>query len=108
MFILDTDASDHSIRAVLSQIQDDVERVISYYSRVLDKVERNSCVTRRELLAVIDSVKNFHRYSIGKQFIIRTDHASLTWLLNFKEPEGQLVRWIGFLEQYNYKNEHRK
>ena len=32
MFILDTDASDHSIGAVLSQVQDGAERVISYGS----------------------------------------------------------------------------
>ena len=75
---------------------------------MLDKLERNYCVTRRELLAVIDSMKNFHRYLIGRQFIVRTDHASLTWPLSFKEPEGQLARWIGFLEQYNYKIKHRK
>ena len=88
-FILDTDASDNGIGAVLSQIQDGVERVIAYYSRVLDKAEINYCVTRRELLTVIHSVKNFHRYLIDKKFNIRADHALLTCLLNFKEPEGQ-------------------
>ena len=51
-FILDTDASDHGIDAVLSQIQEGIERVIAYYSRVLSKAERNYCVTRRALLAV--------------------------------------------------------
>ena len=49
-FILDTDASDHGMGAVLSQIQEGIERVIAYYSRVLSKAERNYCVTRRELL----------------------------------------------------------
>jgi len=39
-FILDTDASNHGIGAVLSQIQEGGERVITYYSRV-SKTERN-------------------------------------------------------------------
>ena len=46
-FILDTDSSDHGIGAVLSQIQEGMERVIAYYSRVLSKVERNYYVIRR-------------------------------------------------------------
>ena len=36
-FILDTDASAYAIGAVLSQVQDGMERVIAYGSRCLDK-----------------------------------------------------------------------
>ena len=106
--ILDTDASDHGIGAVLSQIQDGKERVIAYYSRVLSKAERNYCVTRRELLAVVDSVQNFHYYLCGKPFFIHTDHSALTWLLSFKNLDGQLARWIGKLDQYDFTILHRK
>ena len=53
-FILDTDASDTGIGAVLSQTSSDGnERVIAYGSRLLTKPERQYCVTRRELLAVV-------------------------------------------------------
>ena len=99
-FILDSDASDHGIGSVLSQNQDGKERVIAYYSRVYSPQERNYCVTRRELLAVVESVKHFRRYLYGDEFLIRTDHSALTWLLSFKELEGQLARWVGLLGQY--------
>ena len=49
-FILDTDASDQGIGAVLSQETDGQEKVIAYESRVLTKQERHYCVTRKELL----------------------------------------------------------
>lgn len=51
--ILDTDASNFSIGAVLSQEQGQVERVISYSSRRLGPIQERYCVTRRELLAVV-------------------------------------------------------
>ena len=56
-FVLDTDASDYAIGAVLSQVQNGVERVIAYGSRALSKAEKN-CITDKELLAV----KNFIVY----------------------------------------------
>lgn len=51
--ILDTDASNFSIGAVLSQEQGQVERVISYSSRRLGPIQERYCVTRRELPAVV-------------------------------------------------------
>jgi hypothetical protein len=50
MFIVDTDANIFGIRGVLSQEQDGQERVTRYYSRMLNNVERNYCVTQRDLL----------------------------------------------------------
>jgi len=93
-FILDTDTSNHGIGAVLSQVQEGEEKVIAYYSRVFSKTERNYCVTRKELLAVVSSIKFFHHYLYGREFVVRTDHISLKWLMTFRNLEGQLVRWL--------------
>jgi hypothetical protein len=51
LFVLDTDTSNVGIGGVLSQVQDNKEKVIVYGSKKLDKQQRYS-VTRRELLAV--------------------------------------------------------
>ena len=87
-FIFDTDASNIGIGAVLSQVQDKEEKVIQYFSNVLSKPEKNYCVTRKELLAIVRTVEHFHKYLYGREFLIRTDHAALTWLLQMKNPEG--------------------
>ena len=108
IFILDTDASLSGIGAVLSQLQGGHEKVISYASRTLSKSQRNYCVTKRELLAVVTFVRQFRHYLWGRKFIIRTDHASLTWLRNFKEPEGMLARWISILDNYKFEIQYRR
>ncbi|XP_072170033.1 uncharacterized protein [Diadema setosum] len=38
---------------------------------------------------------------------MHTDHGSLTWLMNFKEPQGQLAHWLEELSQYDMKVEHQ-
>ncbi|GBM00012.1 Retrovirus-related Pol polyprotein from transposon 297 [Araneus ventricosus] len=107
-FILDTDASNKGIGAVLSQKIENEERAIAYFSKSLGKPERNYCVTRKELLAIVKSIEHFHHYLYGRKFLLRTDHASLRWLLNFREPEGQIARWIQRLQEYNFEIQHRK
>ena len=106
-FILDTDASDFGIGAVLSQVQDGEEKVLAYASRALGKAERNYCVTRKELLAGVDFMMEFRQYLYGRILLWRTDHSALRWISNFKNAEGQLARWISTLAEFNYEVEHR-
>ena len=45
---------------------------------------------------------------MGRKFIIFTDHRSLVWLMNFKNPTGRLVRWIIFLQMFNFEVKYLK
>lgn len=89
-YVLDTDASNEGVGAVLSQLQDGEERVIGYYSKTLTPPERNYCVTRRELLALVKGVKQFRPYLYGQKFTLRTDHASLCGSVR---EENHWTRW---------------
>ena len=106
-FVLDTDASSEAVGAVLSQVQDGQERVIAYFSRKLHKAEKNYCVTRQELLALVTALKQFKQYLYGRRVKVRTDHASLRWLVHFRNPEGQLARWLEQIAEYDLNIEHR-
>ena len=107
VFLLDTDASNCHIGSVLSQRQGGEEKVIAYGSKVLSKSERNYCVTRRELLAVVHFIRQYRHYLLGRKFELRTDHGALAWLFRFKEPEGQVARWLESLSEYDFTISHR-
>lgn len=109
-FILDTDASENGMGAVLSQrMKNNEERVISYASNKFSSTQKNYCATRRELLAVITYLKMFRHYLVGRKFIVRTDHESLIWLLNWKNPTSkQYFAWIEQIMEYDFQIEHRK
>ncbi len=99
---MDTDASNKSVGAVLSQIQNNREVVIAYGSKTLSKTQQNYCTTMRELFAVFHFVTDIYQcYLYGQYFTNRTDHASLVWLRNFKKAEEMLARWIHQLSNYN-------
>ena len=106
-FVLDCDSSNVGAGAVLSQLQNGEEKVISYFSQCLSRSERQYCTTRKELLAVVKAVKHFNHYLIGQQFTVRTDHGSLQWLMRFKNCEGQIARWIETLSAYTFTVVHR-
>jgi len=106
-FILDTDASSTSIGAELSQQQNGGVRVIAYGSFSLTPAQRNYCTTRKELLAVVRFTRLYRHYLLGRRFMLRTDHSSLTWLMRFKQINGQLARWLEELSQYDMVVVHR-
>jgi hypothetical protein len=105
-FILDTDASNYAIEAMLSQVQHSKEQVIAYGSRCLDNSERNYCVTRCELLTVVYFMTYFHHYLLGAKTTVRSDHGSLQWLKRMKNPTDQVAHWINKLEIYDWEISH--
>ena len=108
-FVLDTDASLTALGGVLSQRfpGDDTEHIVVFASKTLNKSQRNYCATYKELLAIVEMIRHFRHYLWGRHFEVRTDHASLRWLRNYKDADGLLARWLARLQEYDFKIIHR-
>src|SRR6266542_1413449 len=107
-FILYTDASLKGLGAVLEQEDENKNlRLIAYASKSLILVEKNYHTTDLECLAIIWSVKHFHKYLINKSFKIFTDHSALKSLQKISELIRRKARWIMELQQYNFTIKHR-
>jgi hypothetical protein len=106
-YVLDTDTSSTALGAVLQQRQSGQLHVIAYASRVLSRVEQTYNTTRRELLAIIFEFRQFRQFLLGRHFLLRIDHSALSYLRRTLEPMGQAVRWLDYIEEYDFTIQFR-
>ena len=107
-FILQTDASNCGVGAVLTQEDDDgQEHPISYYSRKLLPREQRYSTVEKELLAIKLATSAYRVYLLGRRFTIVTDHRALEWLDRLRESNARLTRWSLALQAYDYVVRHR-
>lgn len=64
-------------RAVLIQMIDDVENIVTFANRALVDPEKKYSVTEQECLAVVWAIQKFRSYLEGYRFIIVIDYSSL-------------------------------
>jgi hypothetical protein len=106
-FYLHTDASATGLGAVLTQVIDGVERVISYASKTLNETQRRYSITEREALAIVWATRLFRPYLLGRHFIIYTDHRPLKGQMKHKDITSRLMRMVLALQDYEFDIAYR-
>ena len=102
-FKLHTDASILSLGAVLYQIYEGLEKVISYASRSLTQSKTKYPVHKLELLCLKWAItEQFHEYLYGYTFDIYTDNNPLTYVLMTAKLDVVGHRWVASLANYNF------
>lgn len=108
-FILQTDASDRGLGAVLSQRDNHgVDHPVAYYSRKLLPREQRYSTIEKECLAIKVSMHHFRTYLMGRKFTVETDHRALLWMDRLKDSNSRLTRWSLSLQPFDFTVEHRK
>ncbi|XP_069108215.1 uncharacterized protein, partial [Argopecten irradians] len=101
-FILQTDAFDYGIGAVLLQEEAGDRLPVAYASRKLKGAETAYAVVEKECLAVVWGVLKFQRYLYGRHFVLETDHQPLLYLNKLKGTNSRLMRWALVLQPYRF------
>ena len=109
--IIETDASDHTIRGVL--MQEDSEgrqRPLGYMSKIMNPVEQNYTISEKEMLAVIQTVKKWRKYLEGSRQKIKiiTDHKNLTYFKEARILNRRQARWALEIQDIPYELVYRK
>jgi hypothetical protein len=104
-FIIETDASDFALGAILSQHQDDgLLHPVAFYSRKFSSAEINYDVYDKELLAIITAFEQWRHYLDGAQhkITIFCDHRNLQYFTSSRVLNRRQARWSLFLAEFDF------
>lgn len=105
-FILQTDASDRGLGALLLQEKSGEYHPLVYLSKKLLPREQNFATVEKECYAIVWAVQRLQKYLYGREFIIETDHRALQWLKTMKSQNPRLLRWSLVLQEYRFTVKH--
>ena len=106
-FVLETDASDFAIAAVLNQSN----RPVAFFSRSLQPSEIKHSAVEKEAQAIVESVRHWRHYLTASHFTLRTDQKSVSFMFD-KQHRGKvkndkIARWRMELSCYSYDIQHK-
>ncbi|KAL0185658.1 hypothetical protein M9458_017328, partial [Cirrhinus mrigala] len=109
-FVVEVDASDVGVGAVLSQRGPDGKlHPCSFFSRKFNPTQQRYGVGDRELLAIKWALEEWRHWlqGCGDPFTVWTDHQNLTVIRQTKQLNPRQARWALFFEHFNFQLSYR-
>nr|XP_054591237.1 uncharacterized protein LOC129155100 isoform X2 [Nothobranchius furzeri] len=104
-FVLQTDASDRGIGAVLLQGHENLHPV-AFISRKLFPREVKYSTVEKEALAIKWALDSLKFYLLGREFTLQTDHKALQWLHRMRDTNSRVTRWALALQPFRFLVQH--
>jgi hypothetical protein len=92
-FVIHTDASHYQLGGVISQNG----KPIAFYSRKLKDAQTRYTTTERELLSIVETLKEYRNILLGQKIIVYTDHKNLVYK-HFNTE--RVMRWRLIIEEF--------
>ena len=102
-FHVHTDASKFQMGGVVSQNNTPV----AFFSKKLNKAQLKYTVTEKELLSIVETLKQFKTMLYGQKVVVHTDHQNLTHD-NSDYSSDRVLRQRWLLEEYGVKVKYIK
>ena len=101
--IVETDASDYAVAAILSQWQNGELHPLAFFSHTMTATELNYDVHDKELLAIFSAFLTWRHYLEGTSLPVDvvTDHKNLEYFSTTKMLNHRQARWSEFLSAFN-------
>ena len=80
---------------------------VAFYSRKLNKAQKNYTITGQELLSVLEILKEIRNIVIGQRIKVFTDHKNLVYELELKTSKRVMI-WRLLLDEYGSEIEYIK
>jgi hypothetical protein len=109
--LIETDASDFAIGAVLSQkFEDGKIHPCDFISRKMSPAEFNYDVFDKEMLAIVCSLQKWRHFLQGSEFrtMVFSDHQNLSYFTEKVKLNRRQARWAEILQEYTFTIVYRK
>ena len=100
--VVNTSAFTVAIGAVLEKDRPSERHPVAFTSRTLNNAERNYVPHELELLAIVDTLREWQSYFHGRTFTVHTDHHPLRYLQTQEHLSPRQVRWLERLVEFNF------
>lgn len=106
-FVVETDASADAIAASLTQ----GGKPVAFFSRSLGKSEKHHSVIEREACAIVESLRKWRHFLLGRHFKLITDQQSVKFMLDRRNrgrvKNDKILRWRLEMTSFDFDISYR-